>query len=191
MEPTLVRTLPGRRTRARRARRTVARSASARERDAFDPVSRSIDRSDPLCDDADNDFWLRMYRSNSCHRFRKPCAGATRNPRQDPQHHRDRKEYAMSFARNVNFTLKTGKTDEFNRLMTSEILPLMKNQKGFCQDLTVLHSNSGMSITVWDDRASAETYNTKTYPEVLKKLTPVLEGTPRVETYDTIHTLVH
>ncbi len=97
----------------------------------------------------------------------------------------------MSFARNVNFTLKTGKTDEFNRLMTSEILPLMKDQKGFCQDLTVLHSNSGMSITVWDDRASADTYNTKTYPEVLKKLNPVLEGTPRVETYDTIHTLVH
>jgi quinol monooxygenase YgiN len=97
----------------------------------------------------------------------------------------------MHFARNVNFTLKTGKVDEFNRLMTAEILPLMKAQQGFRQDLTVLHSNTGMSVTVWDDRASAETYNTKTYPEVLKKLNPVLEGTPRVETYDMIHELVH
>jgi len=97
----------------------------------------------------------------------------------------------MHYARNVNFTVKTGKIDEFNRLMTTEILPLMKGQKGFCQDLTVLRSNTGMSLSVWDDRASAETYNTKTYPEVLKKLSPVLDGTPRVEAYDTIHELLH
>jgi quinol monooxygenase YgiN len=95
----------------------------------------------------------------------------------------------MSFARNVHFTVKSGKVDEFNRLMNTEILPLMKKEKGFHQDLTVLASNAGMSLSVWDDRASAETYNTKTYPEVLKKLNPVLEGTPRVETYDTILTM--
>ena len=94
----------------------------------------------------------------------------------------------MSFARNVHFTIKTGKVDEFNRLMNVEILPMLKNEKGFRQDLTVLHSSAGMSISVWDDRASADTYNTKTYPEVLKKLQPVLDGTPRVDTYDTILT---
>jgi len=97
----------------------------------------------------------------------------------------------MSFARNVNFTVKSGKVDEFNRLMNTEILPLLKKEKGFRQDLTVLGSHNGMSISVWDDRACAETYNTKTYPEVLKKLNAVLEGTPRVDTYDTILTMVH
>jgi quinol monooxygenase YgiN len=97
----------------------------------------------------------------------------------------------MSFARNVNFTVKSGKVDEFNRLMHTEILPLLKKEKGFCQDLTVLGSHTGMSISVWDDRAAAETYNTKTYPDVLKKLESVLEGTPRVDTYDTILTMVH
>lgn len=96
----------------------------------------------------------------------------------------------MSFARNVHFSIKNGKVDEFNRLMNTEVLPLMKKETGFRQDLTVLASNTGMSLSVWDDRASAETYNTKTYPEVLKKLNPVLEGTPRVETYDTILTVV-
>lgn len=97
----------------------------------------------------------------------------------------------MSFARNVQFTVKNGKLDEFNRLMDKEVLPLMKKEKGFLQDITVLGKHTGMSISVWDDRASAEMYNTKTYPEVLKKLNPVLEGTPRVETYDTIHSIVH
>ena len=97
----------------------------------------------------------------------------------------------MSFARNVNFTVKSGKVDEFNRLMHTEVLPLMNNQKGFRQDMTLLGGNNGMSISVWDDRACAEMYNTKTYPEVLKKLNPVLEGTPRVDTYDTMFTLIH
>ena len=94
----------------------------------------------------------------------------------------------MSFARNVCFTVRNGKVDEFNRLMHSDILPLVKKEKGFCQDLTLLNGNIGMSTSVWDDRTCAETYNTKTYPEVLQKLNPVLEGTPRVDTYDTIIT---
>ena len=96
----------------------------------------------------------------------------------------------MSFARNVCFTVRNGKVDEFNRLMNSEILPLVKKEKGFCQDLTLLNGNIGISTSMWDDRACAETYNTKTYPEVLKRLSPVLEGTPRVENYDTVLTTI-
>ena len=96
----------------------------------------------------------------------------------------------MSFARNVHFTVRNGKIDEFNRLMNTEILPLVKKEKGFRQDLTLLNGNIGMSTSVWDDRTCAETYNTKTYPEVLKRLSPVLEGTPRVDTYDTVLTTI-
>ena len=97
----------------------------------------------------------------------------------------------MNFGRHVHFSVRSNKVDEFNRLMKSEVLPLLKTQKGFCQEVTLLGKNStGMSISVWDDRACAETYNTKTYPEVLKKLAPVLDGTPRVDTYETVHTFV-
>lgn len=96
----------------------------------------------------------------------------------------------MSFARNVHFTVKAGKVDEFQRLVNTEILPLVKKEKGFRQDLTVLGGNTGMSVSLWDDRACAETYNAKTYPEVLKKLSAVLEGTPRVDTYDKVFTTI-
>ena len=95
----------------------------------------------------------------------------------------------MNFGRHVHFTVRNNKVDEFNRLMKGEVLPLLKAQKGFCQEVTLLgKNNTGMSVSVWDDRASAETYNTKTYPEVLKKLNPVLDGTPRVETFETVLT---
>ena len=97
----------------------------------------------------------------------------------------------MNFARRVHFSVRSNKVDEFNRLMKSEVLPLLKTQKGFCQEVTLLgKNNTGMSVSVWDDRACAETYNTKTYPEVLKKLNHVLEGTPRIDTYDSILTTV-
>ena len=92
----------------------------------------------------------------------------------------------MGFARNVQFAVKNGKVDEFKRLMNTEVLPLLKKESGFKQDLTVMSNHTGMSTSVWDDRASAETYDTKTYPQVLKTLNPVLEGTPRVENFDTI-----
>jgi quinol monooxygenase YgiN len=97
----------------------------------------------------------------------------------------------MSYARNVHFTLKNGKVEEFNRLMHAEVLPLLNSENGFRQNLTLLGGNIGMSISVWDDRASAEAYNTKTYPTILKKLGAVLDGPPRVETYDTMFTVIH
>jgi hypothetical protein len=40
------------------------------------------------------------------------------------------------------------------------------------------------AISLWDDRKSADVYQTATYPQVLAKLTPVIEGTPTVETYE-------
>jgi hypothetical protein len=96
----------------------------------------------------------------------------------------------MSFARNVHFVIKNGKVEDFKRLMNSDILPLMKSERGFRQEITVLAINTGMSLSVWDSRTDADTYNSKTYPEVLKKLQPVLEETPRVETYETVFTVL-
>ena len=96
----------------------------------------------------------------------------------------------MTFGRNVHFTVKAGKIDEFNRLMHTEILPLLKKETAFREEITLLRGNTGMSVSTWDDRTGAETYNTKTYPEVLRKLNPVLEGTPRVETFDAVLTTI-
>jgi hypothetical protein len=57
--------------------------------------------------------------------------------------------------------------------MHAEVLPLLNNEKGFRQDMTLLGGNNGMSISVWDDRACAETYNTKTY-QVIRLQPPPL-----------------
>ncbi len=97
----------------------------------------------------------------------------------------------MQYARSVHFTLKPGKVEEFNRLMKNEIIPTFKKQKGFHDHMLLLQKENGLSITVWDDKPTAEAYHANAYPEILKKLHPVLEGTPRVEYFDVHLTPVH
>ncbi len=90
----------------------------------------------------------------------------------------------MRFARNVHFQIKNGKDADFNRIFTNDVLPVLKRQKGFQQELTLVGRDGAMGISVWEDKASAESYTTETYPQILRTLEPVLEGSPRVETYE-------
>ncbi len=95
----------------------------------------------------------------------------------------------MRFARNVQYQIKPGKVDEFNRIFTSDVLPLLKKQKGFKEELTLVNPEHAIAISVWEDKSSAEAYTTSTYPQVLAKLTPMLDGTPRVEMFDVTTTV--
>lgn len=73
--------------------------------------------------------------------------------------------------------------------MKADIHPLLKKQKGFREDVTLLQANACTSISIWADRASAESYDATTYPEVLKRLASVVEGEPSTETYESVLTL--
>jgi quinol monooxygenase YgiN len=92
----------------------------------------------------------------------------------------------MRFARNVEFRIKNGKEQEFNGLFEKEVLPLLRKTAGFQEEVTLLNPKGAFhAISLWDDRKSAEAYQTGTYPQVLAKLTQVIDGTPTVETYET------
>ena len=92
----------------------------------------------------------------------------------------------MRFARNVQFQIKNGKEQEFAGLFEKEVLPLLRKQEGFQQEVTLVNPKGAYAISLWDNRKSAEAYQSATYPQVLAKLTPVLEGTPTLETYETV-----
>ena len=90
----------------------------------------------------------------------------------------------MKFARNVQFEIKTGQGGEFSRVLHADVLPLLKKQAGFSEELTLVNEDKGLAISVWKDRASADAYVKDTYPQVLAKLNPMLVAAPRVDTYD-------
>ena len=47
------------------------------------------------------------------------------------------------------------------------------------------------AISLWDDKASSEAYKINTYPEVLRTMARFIEGTPKVQTSDVVHSTFH
>lgn len=90
----------------------------------------------------------------------------------------------MNTIRNVSFQIKPGKTAEFNRLVGNQVLPIMKKQAGFKHELAMVNGSYAVGVSVWEDGASLEKYQANGYSEVLKVLSPVLEGEPRVTTFE-------
>ena len=93
----------------------------------------------------------------------------------------------MIFARRVSFDILPGKDTEFKSVLNNEILPLLKKQDGFRDEMVLLKENHGMGISLWRTRENINTYNTTVYPEVAKKLTPYLKSQPMVEVYEVTH----
>jgi heme-degrading monooxygenase HmoA len=97
----------------------------------------------------------------------------------------------MQFARNVHFKIKNGKEKEFTTLFENEVIPMLRKQSGFQNELTFVNPDEAIGVSLWDNRKSAEAYNTSTYPQILAKLNPVIVGTPTVKTYDVTATTLH
>ena len=97
------------------------------------------------------------------------------------------------FARNVSFHLKSNMLADYTRAFDKEILPLLCKQDGFKDEITF--SGSGgidvTAISLWDNKASADTYNTNSYPEVLKAMARFIEGTPTVHTSEVVNSTFH
>jgi hypothetical protein len=97
------------------------------------------------------------------------------------------------FARNVSFHLKSNMLSDFTRTFDKDILPLLRKQNGFKDEIT-FSGPGGIDVTaisLWDNKTSAETYNTNSYPDVLKKLARFIEGTPKVQTSDVVNSTFH
>ncbi|MFZ0633287.1 MAG: hypothetical protein WA399_13870 [Acidobacteriaceae bacterium] len=97
------------------------------------------------------------------------------------------------FARNVSVHLKSNTLSEYGHLFESQVLPLLRKQKGFRDEITIASAN-GLDVTaisLWDNKSDAEAYNTSTYPEVVKSLSKVTDGAPRVQTCEVIYSTFH
>ena len=93
------------------------------------------------------------------------------------------------FARNVSFHLKSNMLSDFSRTFDKDILPLLRKQNGFKDEIT-FSGPGGIDVTaisLWDNKASADTYNTSIYPEVLKTMSKFIEGTPRVQNGEVVN----
>jgi hypothetical protein len=97
------------------------------------------------------------------------------------------------FARKVSMQLKHNSLAEFTQRVEKDILPLLRKQHGFRDELTFVGPGETkvFGISLWENKENAETYNRGTYPEVTKILAGLVDGTPQVETYEVANSTFH
>jgi len=97
------------------------------------------------------------------------------------------------YARNVSFRLKSNMQSEYIHIFENQILPLLRTQKGFKEEITLANPGSldAVAISLWDNKANAEAYHTTTYPEVLKNFARLIDGTPKIQTFDEVTSTFH
>ena len=82
---------------------------------------------------------------------------------------------------------------DYTRSFDKDILPLLRKQNGFKDEIT-FSGPGGVdvnAISLWDNKASADTYNTNSYPEVLKTMARFIEETPTVHTSEVVNSTFH
>jgi quinol monooxygenase YgiN len=97
------------------------------------------------------------------------------------------------FARIVSMRLKPNMKAEFTQTIEKKILPILRKEKGFRDEITFVApgGTEAVGISLWDSREQADAYNTGSYAEVSKELNRLVEGTPQVKTYDVANSTAH
>jgi heme-degrading monooxygenase HmoA len=97
------------------------------------------------------------------------------------------------FARRVYLQLKPNSVAELTKRLETEIIPLLRKQKGFQDEIAFVGQGGkeAFAISLWDSAENAEAYTRAAYPEVTKLLAGVVEGTPRVEPFEVANSTFH
>ena len=97
------------------------------------------------------------------------------------------------FARIVSMRLKSNNAAEFTQTIEQKILPILRKQKGFRDEVTFVQPNGmeAVGISFWDQKEHAEAYNSGGYSEVVRELSKLVEGTPRIQTFEVSNSTVH
>jgi hypothetical protein len=97
------------------------------------------------------------------------------------------------FARKVSVRLKADAAGPFIQKMDDEIIPLLRKQKGFLDEITFI-SQSGKEIyaySFWENSDDAERYDRTTFTEVTNLLSELIEGAVRIHTYMVANSTFH
>ena len=97
------------------------------------------------------------------------------------------------YARNVSMHLKANSAGDFTRTLEKDVLPLLRKQTGFKDEISLVDAgrSEAVAISLWDRKENADAYSRDIYPQVLRSLTSVVEGTPKVEAFEVSNSTFH
>jgi hypothetical protein len=86
----------------------------------------------------------------------------------------------------MTFQIKKNWVSEFPKVVENELLPLLRQQKGFLDEVILVapDKTEGVALSMWDKKENAETYNREFYPEAAKIMNKYIEGMPVVKNFE-------
>lgn len=91
------------------------------------------------------------------------------------------------FTRLVEINTKYGKTKEVADMIREKVLPMLKKQPGFMDEIVLLSTtelNRIVALSFWETAEDAERYRRENFMKVEEMLKPMLEVTPKIFTFD-------
>lgn len=97
------------------------------------------------------------------------------------------------FARLVTSHLKPDKFDLVTRRFEEKIIPTLRKQPGFRDEVSFFDPDRRESIAIsfWNTEADERKYNKEIYPEMIKTLSDTFEGTPVVRRFEVANSTMY
>jgi heme-degrading monooxygenase HmoA len=98
------------------------------------------------------------------------------------------------FTRIVEVTTKNGRARDLCKTINDKVLPILKNQNGFVDEITLVSTsdpNRIVAISFWKTREDAQQYHTQQFNNVTNLIRQHLDGDPRVEPYEVDSSTAH
>jgi hypothetical protein len=82
--------------------------------------------------------------------------------------------------------LKPGKKDEFHKIWSSKILPLLKKQDGFVDEFLLFEEGTqkGCGLCFWRNREQGEHYQRKAFPQAKSFVQHLMQGHPTIRGFE-------
>jgi len=97
------------------------------------------------------------------------------------------------FARKVSARLRPELTAQFLQKIQNEIIPLLRKQRGFLDEFTLISQNGkeAYAYSFWNNGEDAELYDRTAFREVTDLLAGLIEGSVRTHTYTVANSTFH
>ena len=90
------------------------------------------------------------------------------------------------YARLVTSHIKPGLLEDVTHKMACDIIPFLKKQDGFRDEISFFdkEANESIAISFWANKRYADRYGREQFPKVLSQLKGQLENTPVVRGFE-------
>lgn len=97
------------------------------------------------------------------------------------------------FARTLSVRVKLEMFSEFAKVVEREIVPLLRRQKGFRDEIILATTGSRdvLVLSFWETYEDAQAYHNSAHREALTLLAGMVEASPRVGSPDVLHTTMY